>query len=300
MKRIQHILLPLDVTGEGFGKGERLPARVRTAIAEAAWVRQAFGARLTVLAVVEAADTPALRKAALERLRVAVAPELQGVQAEYAVEVGAPFVEIIRCVRRLEVDLVMVASRRPSLMDRAVVGSTALRLLRKCPCAVWVAARRPEGGPWGVLAAIGSSGLARTLLELSADLVKRRKGEWHVLHCVEYAEEGALRLQHRPQEEIDAYRKGVREEDWSTMRSLVADASEKTGVTPQLWLAEGDPVERIERAIDEQDIHLVVMGTIGRGGLPGLIMGNTAEKLFKRVGCSVLALKPEGFVSPVS
>lgn len=41
------------------------------------------------------------------------------------------------------------------------------------------------------------------------------------------------------------------------------------------------------------------MGTVGRTGLNGLIMGNTAETLLRSLRCSVLAVKPEGFVSPV-
>jgi len=42
-----------------------------------------------------------------------------------------------------------------------------------------------------------------------------------------------------------------------------------------------------------------VMGTVGRVGLPGLLIGNTAETILGRVGCAVLAIKPEGFQTPV-
>jgi len=41
------------------------------------------------------------------------------------------------------------------------------------------------------------------------------------------------------------------------------------------------------------------MGTVGRVGIPGFFIGNTAEEILKRVECSVLAIKPAGFVSPV-
>ena len=44
----------------------------------------------------------------------------------------------------------------------------------------------------------------------------------------------------------------------------------------------------------------VVMGTMGRTGIAGLLVGNTAESILKRVACSVLTVKPEGFVPPVS
>ena len=51
--------------------------------------------------------------------------------------------------------------------------------------------------------------------------------------------------------------------------------------------------------VDRLDVDLVVMGTVGRTGLKGLIMGNTAETILRSVRCSVLAVKPEGFVTPV-
>ena len=46
-------------------------------------------------------------------------------------------------------------------------------------------------------------------------------------------------------------------------------------------------------------IGLVVMGTVARKGISGLLMGNTAEAILRSVDCSVLAVKPEGFVTPV-
>jgi len=47
------------------------------------------------------------------------------------------------------------------------------------------------------------------------------------------------------------------------------------------------------------DADLVVMGTVGRSGIAGLFIGNTAEMVLEQVQCSVLAIKPPGFVSPV-
>ena len=41
------------------------------------------------------------------------------------------------------------------------------------------------------------------------------------------------------------------------------------------------------------------MGTVGRSGIDGVIIGNTAEKVLNRIECSVLALKPPGFVTPI-
>ena len=52
--------------------------------------------------------------------------------------------------------------------------------------------------------------------------------------------------------------------------------------------------------VETDGIDTVVMGTMGRTGIAGLLVGNTAESILKRVACSVLTVKPEGFVPPVS
>ena len=45
---------------------------------------------------------------------------------------------------------------------------------------------------------------------------------------------------------------------------------------------------------------LVVLGSVSRGGIAGLLIGNTAEKVLERVECSVLTVKPDGFKTPVT
>ena len=73
----------------------------------------------------------------------------------------------------------------------------------------------------------------------------------------------------------------------------------------QLWDTTMDPENRsmlqvtIQDAIEESSADLLVMGTIARSGIPGLLVGNTAERLMPSVTCSVIAVKPEGFVCPV-
>lgn len=42
------------------------------------------------------------------------------------------------------------------------------------------------------------------------------------------------------------------------------------------------------------------MGTVARTSLPGFFMGNTAEDVLSQLDCSVLAVKPPGFVTPVT
>jgi nucleotide-binding universal stress UspA family protein len=56
----------------------------------------------------------------------------------------------------------------------------------------------------------------------------------------------------------------------------------------------------IPRVAERVRIDLIVMETVSRAGIAGLLIGNTAEKILHQVDCSVLTVKPDGFVSPVT
>ena len=64
-------------------------------------------------------------------------------------------------------------------------------------------------------------------------------------------------------------------------------------------LLKGEPDEVIPTFAKENDVDLIVMGTVARSGLSGMITGNTAERILNEVNCSVLAVKPDTFVSPI-
>ena len=66
-----------------------------------------------------------------------------------------------------------------------------------------------------------------------------------------------------------------------------------------IHMVAGTPGAVLPRLADDLDVDLIVMGTVGRTGLMGLVIGNTAETILRSVRCSVLAVKPEGFITPV-
>lgn len=68
----------------------------------------------------------------------------------------------------------------------------------------------------------------------------------------------------------------------------------------QTYLPKGNVHEQIPALAKEIEADLIVMGTVGRTGVPGFIMGNTAEETLNQIDCSVLSIKPPGFVTPVT
>jgi nucleotide-binding universal stress UspA family protein len=65
-------------------------------------------------------------------------------------------------------------------------------------------------------------------------------------------------------------------------------------------IAHGSPSVLIPEVAHDVDAELIVVGTVGRTGIAGLLIGNTAESIFAQVECPVLAIKPEGFQTPVA
>lgn len=70
-------------------------------------------------------------------------------------------------------------------------------------------------------------------------------------------------------------------------------------VRTQTHLIRGEASVVLLRTVRSLEADLLVMGTVARTGIAGLIIGNTAETVLDQVNCSVLAIKPDGFVSPV-
>jgi len=72
-----------------------------------------------------------------------------------------------------------------------------------------------------------------------------------------------------------------------------------SGIKHKLHLLKGDPAVLIPEVAKREKNDLIVMGTVCRTGLPGFIIGNTAESILFKVDCSVLSMKPHGFITPI-
>ena len=248
----------------------------------------------------------AMVKERKERLSLMLDNTGDSVDAEVTVTVGEPFIEVIRQVVRDGHDLVMVGE--PAVENPGVpqLSSGVMHLLRKCPTPVWV--MRPSvSRTCKILALVDPdpddptrNGLNDLVMELATSLARREEGQLHVGHAWSLAGEATLRSSSYvglPGPIVDVM---VRETEGARRHELEALASQHTTESERsVHLVSGEPGEALPRLADKLGIGLIVMGTVGRTGLRGLIMGNTAETILRSVRCSVLAVKPEGFVTPV-
>ncbi|MEM9558106.1 MAG: universal stress protein [Acidobacteriota bacterium] len=228
-----------------------------------------------------------------------------GIDVEVRVLTGRPFVELIREVHGRGHDLVMKTAQGSQDGREGLMGSTALHLFRKCPCPVWVV-KPGEPTAGRVVAAIdpdpddpAGDVLSRTVLELALSLARSRDSELEIIHAWRLVSESMLRSPRLnvPSEQIDALLDETRERAEAVVRGLVETVDLST-VRHRVTIAEGLPAGVISRATEAADI--AVLGTLSRAGLAGVLIGNTAEQVLRRVDCSVLAVKPPGFKSPVT
>ena len=70
-------------------------------------------------------------------------------------------------------------------------------------------------------------------------------------------------------------------------------------LAPKVHLLQGNPRELIPSQVEVLRHDLLVIGSIARTGVAGLLMGNTAEAVLNEVDCSVATVKPPGFESPI-
>jgi nucleotide-binding universal stress UspA family protein len=143
-------------------------------------------------------------------------------------------------------------------------------------------------------------GLDRAVLDLASALASSYGAELHVLHAWTLPGEAALNgpFMNLPPEEVAALGKAERRRRDRALHTLLGrHPPSVTGY--RVHLLKGRASRVIPSFARRHRMDIIVMGTVGRTGLPGLFIGNTAEKVINRVDCSLLAVKPEGFASPV-
>lgn len=224
----------------------------------------------------------------------------KGVTASTRLAFGKSWYEIIREVIKSDCDLVVVGTRGKGAAERILFGSTCMRLLRNCPCPVWVTRPDPEGEIPVILAADDFSRTGETVLDIGVHLARAMDGRFLAMHSTASIKENALLRTGVSDTDVAAQRQAIRAEAEQNLASRLAHLDIRTisgGAKTRVVAGAADLA--IEEAVREENVSLVVMGTLGRTGLPGLLLGNTAERLLPLLSCSVLAVKPEGFVSPV-
>jgi nucleotide-binding universal stress UspA family protein len=253
------------------------------------------------------------------RLETLAEPFRERLTIRIEVLTGTPFLEIVREVLRGPHDLVIRAAENPNWLDR-LLGSDDMHLLRACPCPVWLVKCETAVGHRRILAAVDVDdmhppeeletrrALNREVLELAGALALAEFAELHVASVWDALGESFLRgaFMNAPADQVEAYVEHARQRNAASLDQLMRELDDVIGTAavdylqPKRHLVKGWARREIPALAGQLEASLVVMGTVGRTGIPGLIMGNTAEAILGALECSVLAIKPPGFVTPIT
>jgi universal stress protein E len=212
-----------------------------------------------------------------------------------------PFEAIIKQVIQDNYDLVIKGTHQHDKFKSVVFTPTDWHILRKCPCPVLLVKEHEWPNNGNILAAlnVGSdenehSSLNSKITTSAKQLAQLIQGNVHLVNSFPGTPVNvAIEI---PEFNSSEYN--------STMfkhheKSMITHANEFNINITNTHVKEGLPETVIEQVALEIDAELVILGTIGRTGISAALIGNTAEHVIDQLNCDVLALKPDGYVSPL-
>jgi len=217
-----------------------------------------------------------------------------------------PSVRIVQEVLRNDHDLLVKDATTPT--GGSGFKAIDMALLRKCPCPVWLCRpiERSRNEMKIAVAIDPESDQANQhahsvrLLQLARALADTCSGALDIVSCWSFEYEEFLRHSpwaKLPEEDISRAVAEAQDDHKHNLDSLIADAN--LSGEQRVHHVRGRAEDMIPAFVDDQSIDVLLMGTVARTGLAGFAIGNTAESIVQSLSSSLIALKPEGFVSPV-
>ncbi|MCL4849509.1 MAG: universal stress protein [Acidobacteria bacterium] len=234
-----------------------------------------------------------------------IADAVTGVRTEAKLLIGRPGTVLVQEVLRSNHDLLMRSHARDTTsIGPRPFGAVDMELLRRCPCPVFLVRHGHVDPHPQIVAAVNASteeaaerALNVKIVELALLIAEHEGGVPILLQAwTPFAE--LLVRSHGADADVAAYVEDVRQRTAADLRQLAQSFGDRL-VGVQLVHRRGEPEAAISEFVVGHGVDLVVMGTVARGGIAGLLIGNTTERVLRQLPCSVLAVKPEGFVCPV-
>ncbi|MGH7140823.1 MAG: universal stress protein, partial [Pirellulales bacterium] len=305
MPQLKKILVGVDLLQSRQGE---LSPPVAEAVKQALWLAKKLSGEIMYLSTIELPREDELftpledhqqivrevEAAALEALQKLVEQAKgRGVRANRKLAYGTGWIELTREATNGKYDLVVVGTRNLGAVRRTLFGSTAMKLLHHCPSPVWVAKPDPHPTPTNLLVASDFSAASDAALRWALRIGASSGAKLHLIHVLEhpYARLRDASLVEARHEEL--YREQSRAAAEERLKEQLVRISGAAGCNAEVCVAEGPYFadDAILRYIEAHQIDLLVMGTRGRTGIAGFLIGNTAERLVTAVGCSLLAVR---------
>ncbi|GMU33322.1 MAG: hypothetical protein AMXMBFR20_11940 [Planctomycetia bacterium] len=307
MRDFKNILVGVDLSQGDHFVSDELPPPSIEAIERALWLAKLNSARLRFFYALDVsaatqrmiAESQGGEQSVLDQAKRVLGDLVErarseNIDASLEVRFGKSWLEMIRLVMRDGHDLVVAGTRHLGAVRGFLMGSTGIKLLRLCPCPVWITQRRNGEEIKSVLVAHCLRPVGDLAMEYGCAMAELNGAQLHVIHSLEFPKFDCKFPSVVSSAKAEALRSEAQQHIESQLKNFNFNQQ------PQVHIVTDPPDLAIMQHIEKCDIELLVMATIAHTGIAGFLIGNTAERLLPQIPCSVLAVKPPEFVSPVS
>ncbi len=316
MNQFENILACVDLSNEDRIVSSQINDSSQAVIKRAIWIARQRDCKLTFYTVLDLSanayehlleeEEQAHNKNNVEDQAIEVMKDIvekaksEGVEAEYKIDFGKVWLEIIQKVLKVHADLVLIGTRKETKFNKMLFGSTGQKLLRKCPCPVLVTKPDLDFSNPKVLVPTDFSEVSQSALNISANFSKVTGAKVYLLHVIESYFDYHMNSIGLNEEKISYYKKQAYIHVEESLKKQLEEVEEQSVLgNIETLIQEGTAEDCVLDTIENMKIDIMVMGTVARSGLKGLLVGNTAEKILPLIPCSLLAVKPEGFITPI-
>ncbi|WP_153913773.1 universal stress protein UspE [Shewanella sp. TC10] len=236
-------------------------------------------------------------------LEEAIVPYTQnGLQIETKVVWhNRPFESVIKYAIEQDFDLLVKSTHEHDKLKSIIFTPTDWHLLRKAPIPVLMVKDHDWPVAGKILCAVNvaseddeHSTLNTKIIENALNLAAKFSAKIHLVNGYPGTPVNlAIEL---PEFDAASYNDTVRMQHEQRIQYL---ANSFNIPLENCHVEEGLPEDVIPELALQLDAELVILGTVGRTGFSAALIGNTAEHVIDSINCDLLAVKPEGYKSPL-
>jgi universal stress protein E len=272
-----------------------LSTRSDVAVERAAELAERFGAKLSILHVLEQDQSFRLYEGNTAFARAEIEKQAKGLAArlsvEALVETGDPFEQICRVASEGDYDLIVIGRHRKRLVRDLFVGTTAERVVWHGTHPVLLV-KAESTAPYQRLAIAvdGSDTCAEALRVVKAlDLIGG--ADVRAVHAIEPI--ASTMMAGHP--DARAVCDQVDSEQVSATEDLVKFLEDRGHgeLASTIHIDNGAPIPVLRSFIKDNGTDLLVMGTHGRTGFKRLVLGSVAEEALRALEVDILTVPPK-------
>nr|WP_281502043.1 universal stress protein [Alcanivorax sp. S6407] len=198
--------------------------------------------------------------------------------------------------------MVVVHTSAESGLKRHLFTPRDWQLIRKAPCDVMCIHSQPWQSPPSLLLAVdpdtgkdGADALSIKVTGAAKALSAQVQGSLKACHVMDAVDDSLVLLMGEALSEFSGSLEDIKESQKAAFQRF---ASGEGLSADQVVLLEGPVAPTLSHYCKDNDVDLLIVGTVHRKLPERLLLGTTAEAVITRASCDVLVVKPDDFQTP--